>query len=316
MSEKFRLVTRSDFDGLVCAVLLRHLELIDDIAFVHPKDMQDGKIEITDRDITTNLPYCDPAHIVFDHHETEAERNDVTAKNYVMVEDAPSAARVVWKHYGGHTVFPASWDEMMAAVDKADSAQYSKDEVLEPANWELLNMLMDSRTGLGRFREFRISNYALMMELIECCRTHTIEQILELPDVKERVELYEKHSEAFKEQLKRCGTVYGNLVVLDLREESIIYPGSRFSIYALYPQCNISIHQMWGFRQQNTVFATGKSIFDRTCQTNVGDLMLKYGGGGHAAAGTCQIDNDKADAVLDELIAAINANEEPLAKAG
>lgn len=320
MSEKFRLVTRSDFDGLVCAVLLRHLDMIDDITFVHPKDMQDGKVEITSRDVTTNLPYCAPAHIVFDHHDSEVERNgisgDKAATNHVIVADAPSAARVVWKHYGGHATFPESWDEMMEAVDKADSAQYSRQEVLEPGNWELLNMLMDSRTGLGRFREFRISNYALMMELIECCRTHTIQQILELPDVKERVELYEKHKDAFKEQLLRCSTVHGNLVVLDLRNEETIYPGSRFSIYALFPQCNISIHQLWGFREQNTVYATGKSIFDRSCQTHVGELMLKYDGGGHAAAGTCQIDNDKADTVLNELIAIINGNELPLAKAG
>ena len=316
MSDKYRLVTRSDFDGLVCAVLLKHMDMIDDITFVHPKDMQDGKIEITGRDITTNLPYCTPAHIVFDHHESEMERNKGIADNHVIVADAPSAARIVWKYYGGHATFPESWDEMMEAVDKADSAQFSKQEVLEPDNWELLNMLMDSRTGLGRFREFRISNYALMMELIDCCRNHTIEQILALPDVKERVDLYRKHSDAFKEQLIRCGTVHGNLVVLDLTNEETIFPGSRFSVYALYPQCNISIHKVWGFQKQNIVYATGKSIFDRSSQTHVGELMLKYGGGGHAAAGTCQIDNAEADQVLNELIAAINADELPLAKAG
>ncbi len=315
MSDKFRLVTRSDFDGLVCAVLFKHLDMIDDITFVHPKDMQDGKIEIGAADITTNLPYCAGANLVFDHHDSEAKRNDVSVDNYVMDADAPSAARVVWKHYGGHDVFPTEWDEMMEAVDKADSAQYSMEEVLEPKNWELLNMLMDSRTGLGRFREFRISNYALMMELIDCCRNHSIQEILALPDVKERVDLYETHAEEFKKQILRCGKVHGNLVVLDLREEEIIYPGSRFSIYALFPQCNISIHQLWGFKKQNIVYATGKSIFDRSCKTHVGELMLKYNGGGHAAAGTCQIDNDQAEEVLEELIATINANELPLAKA-
>ena len=204
---------------------------------------------------------------------------------------------------------------MMEAVDKADSAQFTMQEVLTPDRWELLNMLMDSRTGLGRFREFRIANYALMMSLIDACKDSTIEEILELPDVRERVELYEEHSDAFKDQLRSCSKVYGNLVVLDLRDEEVIHPGSRFSIYALFPQCNISIHQLWGFKQQNTVFATGKSIFDRSCKTHVGELMLKYDGGGHAAAGTCQIDNDKADQVLAELIDVINGNEELLAKA-
>ncbi len=311
MAEKYRLVTRSDFDGLVCAVLLTHLDLIDDIAFVHPKDMQDGKIEITSRDITTNLPFVEGAHMVFDHHESETLRNDVDAEeDYVMDSDADSAARVVWKHYGGNSAFPTAWNGMMEAVDKADAAQFTMDEVLNPTNWELLNLLMDSRTGLGRFREFRISNYQLMMDLIEKCRTMSIEEILELPDVKERVALYQEHKPAFEEQLKRCGTVHGNLVVLDLRAEETIYPGSRFHIYATYPECNISIHQMNGFKNQNTVFATGKSIFDRSCKTNVGELMLKNGGGGHDAAGTCQIDNDRADDVLAELIDAINANEQ------
>lgn len=317
MTDKYRLVTRSDFDGLVCAVLLKHLEMIDDdIAFVHPKDMQDGKIEIGPRDITTNLPYVPGAHLVFDHHESEIRRNDTDVADYVIDADAPSAARVVWKHFGGHSAFPTRWDEMMEAVDKADSAQFNLEEVLEPGGWELLNMLMDSRTGLGRFREFRISNYQLMMALIDHCKDSSIEQILQLPDVRERIDLYEEHKAAFKEQLLRCSTVHGNLVVLDLRNEEVIHPGSRFSIYALFPQCNISIHRLWGFRQQNTVFATGKSIFDRSCKTHVGDLMLAYGGGGHAAAGTCQIDNDKADKVMEELIVTINANEQPLAKAG
>lgn len=315
MTDQYRLVTRSDFDGLVCAVLLKHLKMIGDISFVHPKDMQDGKVEIGPMDITTNLPFVAGAHLVFDHHESEVRRNDTTLENYIIDADAPSAARVVWKHFGGHASFPTSWDEMMTAVDKADSAQFSIQEVLEPTGWELLNMLMDSRTGLGRFHEFRISNYALMMSLIDACRESTIEEILQLPDVRERVELYEEHAEAFKEQLLRCSTVFENLVVLDLRHEEVIYPGSRFSIYALFPQCNISIHQLWGFKQQNTVFATGKSIFDRSCKTHVGELMLQHGGGGHAAAGTCQIANDKADGVLQELIAVINANEHPLAKA-
>jgi len=306
--KKFRLVTRSDFDGLVCAVLLKHLDMIEEIKFVHPKDMQDGKIEITDQDITTNLPYVDTAHIVFDHHESEAMRNGTGHNNYVIDADADSAARIVWKHYGAHAAFPESWDEMMEAVDKADSAQFSMDEVLKPQNWELLNMLMDSRTGLGRFREFRISNYELMMQLIDFCGNHSIEDILALPDVVERVELYEKHKADFEEQINRCSTVHENLVVLDLRNEEVIYPGSRFAIYAMFPQCNISIHQMWGLKQQNTVFATGKSIFDRSCTTNVGELMLSYGGGGHAAAGTCQVENDQVDSALSDLIQKINSD--------
>ncbi|HEX2827691.1 MAG TPA: exopolyphosphatase [Burkholderiales bacterium] len=304
--DKFRLVTRSDFDGLVCAVLLKHLEMIDDIKFVHPKDMQDGKIDIGPRDITTNLPYVAGAHLIFDHHSSETERNDVSASNYVIDPDAASAARVVYEHFGGRKVFPAAWDDMMAAVDKADSAQFSRDEILHPTGWVLLNYLMDSRTGLGRFRDFRISNYQLMMELIDRCKTMGIDEILELPDVKERSDMYFEHADKFRAQLQRCATVHGNLVVLDLRREEVIYAGNRFMIYALFPQTNISIHVLWGLKQQNTVFATGKSILNRSSKTDVGALMLEHGGGGHHAAGTCQISNESADDVLKTLVTRIN----------
>ena len=306
--EKFRLVTRSDFDGLVCAVLLNELNLIDDIKFVHPKDMQDGKVDITARDITTNLPYVAGAHIAFDHHLSETIRNTGERKNHIIEADAPSAARVVYNYYGGKQAFPSITDDMMDAVDKADSAQFSREEILNPTDWVLLNYLMDSRTGLGRFREFRISNYTLMMDLIKYCRDHNIAQILALPDVKERTDLYFEHAEKAKEQLLRCSSVYNNLVVLDLRNEETIYATNRFMIYALFPQTNISIHVLWGVQKQNTVFATGKSILDRGSKTNVGELMLEYGGGGHHAAGTCQLENDQAEATLKTLIARINAD--------
>jgi nanoRNase/pAp phosphatase (c-di-AMP/oligoRNAs hydrolase) len=307
-SNKYRLVTRSDFDGLVCAVLLNELEMIDDILFVHPKDMQDGKINISSRDITTNLPYVANAHLVFDHHESETIRNTGERANHIIEAHAPSAARVVYNHFGGKAAFPRVTDEMMQAVDQADSAQYSREDVLNPQKWTLLNYLMDSRTGLGRFRDFRVSNYQLMMDLIKYCRDHSIEQILQLPDVQERVELYFDHAEKAKEQILRCSTQHGNLVVLDLRGEETIWAVNRFMIYALFPTANISIHVLWGLQKQNTVFATGKSILDRSSQTHVGNLMLEYHGGGHNAAGTCQISNDQADAVLKTLIQRINAD--------
>ncbi len=309
MSDKYRLVTRSDFDGLVCAVLFKELDMIDDIKFVHPKDMQDGTVEITSNDITTNLPYVAGCHLAFDHHSSETVRaGGAKLDNHIIDPDAPSAARVVYDHYGGQSVFPNVEASLMAAVDKGDSAQFSNDDILAPEGWDLMNFLMDSRTGLGRFRDFRVSNYDLMMELIEACRDHNIDQILDLPDVQERVTLYREHEDKFRNQLEACGTVHGNLVVLDLRNEEMIYAGNRFMIYAVYPQCNISIHALWGRDKQNTVFAIGKSILDRSSKTNVGELCLSYGGGGHEAAGTCQIDNDKAATVLSELIQKINAD--------
>jgi nanoRNase/pAp phosphatase (c-di-AMP/oligoRNAs hydrolase) len=306
-AERFRLVTRSDFDGLVCAALLKHLDMLDDVKFVHPKDVQDGKVELGRGDITTNLPYHPDVHIAFDHHHSETLRVEGRPANHVIVADAESAARVVYAHFGGADTFPGI-EELMEAVDKADAAQFTLGEILHPSGWPLLNFLMDPRTGLGRFREFGISNYQLMMELVDVCTTLSVDEILELPDVAERVELYFAHAEQAVEQIKRCATVHENLVVLDLRDEEVIHPTNRFTIYALFPQCNISIHVLWGLKQQNTVFATGKSIMDRSSRTNVGELMLSYGGGGHEAAGTCQVENEDAARVLDELVGRITAD--------
>ena len=308
-AERYRLVTRSDFDGLVCAALLRQMDILGDVKFVHPKDVQDGKVELGPSDITTNLPYHPGVHLAFDHHSSETVRIDRRHDNHVIWPDAESAARVVYEYYGGAPIFPEISEEMMDAVDKADSAQFALEEILNPERWVLLNFLMDPRTGLGRFRDFRISNYQLMMQLIDACTTMSVDQILRTPDVKERVELYFEHSERAKEQILRCATVHGNLVVLDLRDERVIHPTNRFTIYALFPQCNVSMHILWGLKQQNTVFATGKSILDRSSRTNVGELMLSYGGGGHDAAGTCQVSNTRAPKVLGELIERIDADE-------
>jgi len=302
MADKFRLITRSDFDGLVCAVLLKELNLIDDIMFVHPKDMQDGLIEVTGQDISTNLPYVEGVHLAFDHHLSEISRLGEKKDNHIIEPDAPSAARVVYNYYGGKERFSMISEDMMVAVDKADAAWFTEGDVLNPQGWELLSFLMDARTGLGRFREFRISNYDLMMDLIEYCKEHSIDEILELPDVKERVDLFFHYKDQFYQQIRDNATVYGKVLVVYLKDEEILYPGNRFVKYALYPETNISIQVIWGFKKQNTVLTVGKSIFNRTNPVNIGDIMLAYNGGGHMNAGTCQVPHDQAEKVLKELI--------------
>jgi nanoRNase/pAp phosphatase (c-di-AMP/oligoRNAs hydrolase) len=303
---KHRLVTRSDFDGLVCAVLLRVLDMIDDITFVHPKDVQDGAVDVTDRDILTNLPYDPRAALVFDHHHSETLRNTGDRSNHVIDPDAPSAARVIYDHFGGAERFPQISPELMRAVDQADSAQYELSDILEPSGWTLLNFLMDSRTGLGRFREFRISNYQLMMQLIDACIEHQdVDEILALPDVAERADLYRDCSAMFVEQLRRISRLDGDVVIVDLRDEETIHAGNRFMIYALYPEARVSIHIIWGRQKLNTVFACGKSILDRTSPVDIGEVMLRYGGGGHLAAGTCQVPHADSERVLGEIVEAL-----------
>jgi nanoRNase/pAp phosphatase (c-di-AMP/oligoRNAs hydrolase) len=303
----YRLITRSDFDGLVSAALLRELQMLDDIMFVHPKDMQDGLIEITSRDIITNLPYVPSCHLCFDHHHSEALRNgNIVRQNYILDPDADSAARVVYNYFGGAARFRNISHEMMEAVDKCDSARFTREDILAPRRWDLLNFVMDPRTGLGRFRDFRISNYQLMMALVDFCRSHSIDEILALQDVRERVELYNLQRQDYCEQVARCSGIYGNVAVVDLRQEDVIYCGNRFLSYALLPECNVSIHLLRSRQPGMTVLAVGKSILNRTNPTDVGALMLKHGGGGHSAAGTCQIPSDGADALLPQIVQHLN----------
>ena len=299
-----RLVTRSDFDGLVCAMILKEMGEIDEIKFVHPKDVQDGKVDLSENDITTNLPFDPRVKLAFDHHESETTRLEGTDTGKLIIEPmAKSAARVVYNYYGGKEKLPRITDELMEAVDKGDSADFTKEEILHPEGWTLMNFLMDARTGLGRFHNFRISNYDLMMQLIDHCMDHSVDEVLALPDVKERSDLYFSQQELFKEQLQRLVKIEGDVGVIDLRNEEIIYTGNRFYIYAMYPEIKISVHVAWGFQKQNTAVMIGKSIINKTSTVNIGDICLSYGGGGHANAGTCQLDNDKADAELPAIIA-------------
>lgn len=308
MSQKHRLITRSDLDGIVCAALLREAGLVDEVKFAHPKDMQDGTIEVTSNDIITNLPHHPNAHIIFDHHASEIERVNKEhgaggAKNLINDPSAPSAAHVVYKHFGGAAKFPNITKGLMDAADKIDSAQLAEAEILDPKGWVLLGFIMDNRTGLGRFHNFKISNYQLMLALVDIFRKpHTIDDILSMPDIAERVRMYKEHADLARQQIKKCAEVKDKLLVLDFRHEKEIYCINRFAIYALYPQTNISMHILPGKQNVNTVFAVGKSVLNRTAKVDVGSLMLKYGGGGHKAVGTCQIDHAKVDQVKKELI--------------
>ncbi len=303
-----RLLTRSDFDGLICAVLLQEAGIMDDWKFVHPKDLQDGRIKVTANDILANVPYTPGCGMWFDHHSSEHQRLSQDLKFDGASSNAPSCARVIWEYYGGHDTFPVKFDEMMRYVDKVDSADLTIEEIEEPDGWVLLGFIMDPRTGLGRFRDYSISNYQLMDELIGFCRTLPIAKILELPDVRERVQRYFEQQDLFKEMLRENCTVQDNVVVLDLRDQELIYSGNRFIIYTMFPQCNVSVQVIWGLKKQNTVFTVGHSVVNRGCNSNIGQLMLAYGGGGHDAVGTCQVPHDKAEAALADIVRTLRKN--------
>ncbi|MBQ7587215.1 MAG: exopolyphosphatase [Lachnospiraceae bacterium] len=305
-----RLVTRSDFDGLACGALLLAAGVIDNWVYAHPKDLQDGKVEITENDCLANVPYVEGCGLWFDHHSSEFERNQLEGKYKGESRITPSCARIIYEYYGGKKTFP-NFDDMMAAVDKVDSGNLTVDEIMNPTGWILVGFLMDPRTGLGRWRQFTVSNYQLMEKLMVACKDKSTEEILDMPDVKERIEVYNEQTEKFKEMVKAHTRTVGNVIISDLRNVDPIYTGNRFLIYSMYPEQNISAWIVNGKGGVGCSAAVGYSIINKTCKVDVGHLMLKYNGGGHEKVGTCQFSDDNMETdlpkMLDELCALANA---------
>jgi len=297
-----RLFTRSDFDGLACGALLSYLGLIDEWKFVHPKDIQDGLVEATDNDILANIPYIKGCKLWFDHHSSESERLGANAYFEGVSKAAPSCARVVYEYYGGDAKL-GKFSEMIHFVDKVDSGNLTPDEILEPRGWVLLGFIMDPRTGLGRFRNFTISNYDLMTSLAKACAEKSIYDILAMTDVKERLDLYYQQKDLFIEMVKSHAKVCNNNVIrVDLRDVETIYAGNRFIIYTLFPEQNISVWIVDGRNKSNVAITVGHSIVNRSSTVDVGSLLLKYGGGGHRQVGTCQVTYEDADKIITEIM--------------
>ena len=303
-----RLLTRSDFDGLACAVLLKDVGLIDRYKFVHPKDIQDGKVEVTDMDVLANVPFVAGCGLWFDHHTSEQSRLTDIGEFDGCYREAPSCARVIWDFYDGLNTFDEHFEELMTAVDKSDSGDLNTDDIESPRDWILLSYIMDPRTGLGRYRDYRISNYQLMEDLVEQCRNRSIGEILLLPDVQERVKRYYEQTGLFRAMMRKRAKQDENVVFIDLREQNEIYAGNRFVVYTMFPDTNISLQVMWGFNQQNMVLTCGHSVTNRTSKTNVGELMLQYGGGGHRQVGTCQVPAEEAEETIKKIMEQLKAD--------
>ncbi len=298
-----RLITRSDFDGLACAVFLKEAGIIDSWTFAHPKDLQDGLVEVTSNDCLANVPYVEGCGLWFDHHSSELERNAFTHKFEGDSRPCPSAAHVIYDYYGGKERFP-DFDELLAGVDKVDSADLTIDEILNPQKypWILLGFIMDPRTGLGRFRDFTISNYQLMEKLVDWCRSKPIEEIMSLPDIQERVELYNEQSEKFIEMVKENTVIEDTIAITDLRGKETIFAGNRFIIYSLYPEQSVSAWIVSGRGGKGCSAAVGYSVINRSGKVDVGSLMLKYNGGGHKVVGTCQFSDENMAEELPKML--------------
>ncbi len=313
-----RLVTRADFDGIVCAALLEELGVVGDYKFVHPKDVQDGKIPVDKNDVLANVPYAHGCGLWFDHHSSEMERLKIFEKAPLKAprafkgasRGAPSCARVVYDYYSGEGKFE-KFDRggLMDAIDKSDSAAFNRDEILHPNGWVLLSFVMDARTGLGRYQDYKKNTIELATDMIKYLRTMNVDEILEVEDVKERIRRYFKQEEPYKAMIQANSRANGNVLALDMRNVTEFFAGNRFIEYALFPDQNVSVRAIWGKDKQNVVFTVGYSIINKTCKTDIGSLMLEYGGGGHEKVGTCQVPVDDGDRVFGEIVERLREKE-------
>ena len=304
-----RLLTRSDFDGSVCAALLLELGLVDEIQYIHPKDLQDNKIEVTAADILANVPFVEGCGLWFDHHSSEHERLQLAGKFKGASELSPSAAQVIYEFYKkdkNHAAKLQKFEHLIEIVGIADSARFSREDILDPTGWVMLAFIADPRTGLGYRRTFRISNFELMQNLPELLRTKTVEEILALPDYQERIEVYHEETSKFKDLLARHSRIEGDAILIDFQGVNEIPAGNRFLEYVLYPDQNISIRVVDGKNNEFAMISVGHIIINRSSSVDVGSLVLKYGGGGHKQVGTCQVRYDEVDRIVGEMLQVIN----------
>jgi len=304
-----RLLTRSDFDGSVCAAILRELEIVDEILYIHPKDLQDNKIDVSENDVIANVPFVEGCGLWFDHHSSEHERLDLDGKFNGASELAPSAAHVVYNYYSRQDEYAQKlkkFEELVEVTGIADSARFTEAEILKPTGWIMLAFISDPRSGMGYKRNFRISNFELMKRLPDLLRTQSVEEILKLPDFQERIRVYQEENDQFKQLLLQKGEIVGNAIVIDFRSVGHIPVGNRFLEYVLYQEQNISIRLTKINKNDRVMISVGHSIINKTSKIDVGSLCLNYGGGGHKSVGTCQVKPQTADQILKEMLQQIN----------
>jgi oligoribonuclease NrnB/cAMP/cGMP phosphodiesterase (DHH superfamily) len=306
-----RLVTRSDFDGSVCTAILQELGLVDDILYVHPKDMQDNKVNVNENDILANVPFVEGCGLWFDHHSSERMRLQLDGKFKGASKNSPSAARVVYDYYKqvkGYATKLKKFETLIRIAGKADSAKFSKKDILQPKGWIMLAFIADPRTGLGYKHNFTVSNFELMKRLPHLLRTKSIEEILKLPDFVERIKLYREENARYEKLIKKSTSIMGNAIVIDLRGCEAIPAGNRFLEYVLFPEQNISLRIVDGKKREFAMISVGRSIINQRSEIDVGALTLKYGGGGHKRVGTCQVPYKDVDRVVGEMLDLINAS--------
>jgi nanoRNase/pAp phosphatase (c-di-AMP/oligoRNAs hydrolase) len=295
-----RLVTRGDLDGLTSAVLLSTMEDIDSIELIHPQDITDGKFEITSNDVMANLPYHPDSAVWFDHHELTESNLKPPADFNGMHAIEPSVARVIYEYYSSDKL--KQFDSLVSETDRFDSADLTVFDVSRPHGVIMLGFTVDPRTGLGSFKDY-------FLKLVEWLKELEIDEVMEKPEVKERVDLYKANNLDFSNALKENSRTVGNVIITDFRKLEKMPIGNRFLIYTIFPECNVSVRLQWGPKKEFVATTIGRSIFNKTCSVNIGQLCSDYGGGGHKGAGACVLDANVADRQVAEIVEILNGSK-------
>ncbi len=303
-----RLVTRPDFDGIVCGALITALEDIDSYLFVEPKFMQDGAVDIRAGDIIANLPYHPACTLWFDHHFTNGaagfDRPVVAGRGAFRM--APSAARVVYEYYSevpsgspryGSALDMMRTDRMTALLrdtDKIDGGTLTREDVLHPDGYVLISMTIYGKES---------AEEPYWRRLIDLIRDRSLDEVLDDPEVRARCERILGLQEKLRRQLLERAELRGNVIYLDLRETEDLTDANRFLLYTLFPEGNISMKiSRDPQRAHTTAISVGYNIFNTTSTVNVGEMLSRHGGGGHRVVGSCRVPEGEAGRAVDEIL--------------
>ncbi len=303
-----RLVTRPDFDGIVCGALITALEDIDSYLFVEPKFMQDGAVDIRAGDIIANLPYHPACTLWFDHHFTNGaagfDRPVVAGRGAFRM--APSAARVVYEYYSevpsGSPRYESALEMMrtdrvtvlLRDTDKIDGGTLTREDVLHPDGYVLISMTIYGKES---------AEEPYWRRLIDLIRDRSLAEVLDDPEVRARGERILGLQERLRLQLLERAELRGNVIYLDLRETEDLTDANRFLLYTLFPEGNISMKiSRDPQRAHTTAISVGYNIFNTTSTVNVGELLSRHGGGGHRVVGSCRIPDGEAGRAVDEIL--------------
>lgn len=302
-----RIVTRPDFDGIVCAVLLRKAEDIDkDILWTEPNEIQKGQVNIFKDDIMANLPWSSDCGLWFDHHISNKPDKDFQG----AFEIAPSAARVIYEYYKERKKLNNDYDELVLNTDIIDAADLNIDQVRYPENYPYILLSMTIRN-----QDYKDIPY--WNKLIDLLMKADIDHVIADPEVKKRCYNVIKENTAFERHLSTHTRIINQISITDFRPLDIVPEGNRFMTYSLFPETTASVKIRYGSPkhqsgQKNVQLSIGHSIFNKKCNVNIGNLLTKYGGGGHAGAGGCTLDDETADKIIEEILEIMFENKKAI----